>query len=124
MWMFTGTQVTVMTPGQHAKHSLAGARDVTTGTLWYGLGPRKTHILFRALLALLEEHYLAPQYRRIDVVVDYCHVHKAKAVAQGLASHPRVQLLFLPSYCPRANSIARAFGDVHDKCTRNHRRTQ
>jgi transposase len=46
-----------------------------------------------------------------------------KAVGQWLASHPRVQLLFLPPYCPRANPIERAFGDVHDKCTRNHRRT-
>jgi hypothetical protein len=31
-------------------------------------------------------------------------------------------VLFLPTYCPRANPIERAFGDVHDKCTRNHRR--
>jgi hypothetical protein len=33
-----------------------------------------------------------------------------------------VTLLFLPTYCPRANPIERAFGDVHDCCTRNHRR--
>jgi hypothetical protein len=28
----------------------------------------------------------------------------------------------LPTYCPRANPIERAFGDVHDCYTRNHRR--
>jgi len=39
-----------------------------------------------------------------------------------LASHPRFTLLFLPTYCPRANPIERVFGDVHDKCTRNHKR--
>jgi hypothetical protein len=33
-----------------------------------------------------------------------------------------VTLLFLPTYCPRANPIERAFGDVHDLCTRNHTR--
>jgi transposase len=33
-----------------------------------------------------------------------------------------VTLLFLPTYCPRANPIERAFGDVHDCCTRNHQR--
>jgi hypothetical protein len=33
-----------------------------------------------------------------------------------------VTLLFLPTYCPRANPIERAFGDVHDCCTRHHRR--
>lgn len=37
-------------------------------------------------------------------------------------SHPRFVLLWLPTYCPRANPIERAFGDVHDKCTRNHKR--
>jgi transposase len=31
-------------------------------------------------------------------------------------------LLWLPTYCPRANPIERVFGDVHDKCTRNHKR--
>jgi transposase len=31
-------------------------------------------------------------------------------------------LLFLPTYCPRANPIERAFGDVHDLCTRHHMR--
>jgi hypothetical protein len=124
MWMPKGTQVTVMTPGQNAKHYLAGALDVTTGTLWHCLVTRKTNVLFRDLLDVLAQRYPTPQYRCIYVVVDNCNVHKAKAVGQWLASHPRVQLLFLPPYCPRANPIERAFGDVHDKCTRNHKRTR
>jgi transposase len=37
-------------------------------------------------------------------------------------THPRFELLYLPTYCPRANPIERALGDVHDKCTRNHTR--
>ena len=41
---------------------------------------------------------------------------------QWLANHPRLTLLFLPTYCPCANPIERAFGDVHDLCTRNHTR--
>src|SRR5499427_10479886 len=56
------------------------------------------------------------------VVVDNYRIHKAKAVEQWLAAHPRFVLLWLPTYCPRANPIERAFGDVHDKCTRNHKR--
>ena len=28
----------------------------------------------------------------------------------------------MPTYCPKASPIERAFGDVHDKCTRNHKR--
>jgi hypothetical protein len=56
--------------------------------------------------------------------VDHDKIHQAKAVEQWLATHPRVTRLLLPTYCPRANPIERAFGDVHDCCTRNHRRTR
>ena len=111
-WMPKGTQVTVMTPGQNATHSLAGDLAVTTGTLWHCLGARKTNALFRDLLAVLAERYPAPQYRRLYVVVDNGTIHKAKAVGQWLASHPRIQVWFLPPSCPRANPIERAFGDV------------
>ena len=41
---------------------------------------------------------------------------------QWLATHPRVTLLLLPTYCPQANPLERAFGDGHDCCTRNHQR--
>jgi DDE superfamily endonuclease len=55
-------------------------------------------------------------------VVDNDKIHKAKAVEQWLAAHPRVTWRFLPTDCPRANPIERAFGDVHDCGTRNHQR--
>jgi putative transposase len=121
-WMPKGTQVEVMTPGQNEKHYLAGALDPTTGALHYALGPRKTNALFRDLLTLLDARYPADHYTRLYVVVDNYKIHKAKAVEQWLAAHPRVSLLFLPTYCPRANPIERAYGDVHDCCTRNHQR--
>ena len=123
-WMPTGTQLEVMTPGQNEKHYLAGALDPTTGTLHYALGPRKTNVLFRDLLSVLDARYPADQYRRLYVVVDNYKIHKAKAVEQWMTAHPRVTLLWLPTYCPRANPIERAYGDVHDCCTRNHRRTR
>ena len=121
-WMPKGTQVQVMTPGTNDKHYLAGVLNLATGTLHHCVGPRKTHALFRDLLQTLEAAYPDVQYQRIYVVVDNYRIHKAKAVAEWFANHPRVQLLFLPTYCPRANPIERAFGDVHDLCTRNHTR--
>jgi len=54
--------------------------------------------------------------------VDNYRIHKAKAVEQWIESHPRVARLWWPTDGPRANPIARAFGDVHDQCTRNHQR--
>jgi hypothetical protein len=55
-------------------------------------------------------------------VVDNDCLYKAKAVHQWLDSHPRFVLLWLSTYDPRANSIEPAFGDVHNKGTRNHKR--
>jgi DDE superfamily endonuclease len=121
-WMRQGTQEEIMTPGKNEKHSLAGALNLATGALLHCLGPRKTNALFRDLLDLLERTYPASRVTRIYVVVDNYGIHKAKAVEQWLATHPRLTLLWLPTYCPRANPIERAFGDVHNKCTRNHKR--
>jgi putative transposase len=121
-WMPQGSQEEVMTPGQNEKHYLAGALNLATGKILHCLGPRKNNALFRDLLTLLEHTYPERQVRRIYVVVDNYKIHKAKAVGQWLATHPRFVLLWLPTYCPRAKPLERAFGDVHDKCTRNHKR--
>ena len=121
-WMLQGTQEEIMTPGTNEKYYLAGALNLATGQLLHCLGPRKNNGLFRDLLTLLDRTYPAAQITRISIVVDNYCIHKAKAVQQWLVSHPRFELLWLPTYCPRANPIERAFGDVHDKCTRNHKR--
>jgi DDE superfamily endonuclease len=123
-WTPRGTQLAIMTPGQHQKYYLAGALDLATGALLHGGASRKTQALFRDLLTRLDECYPADWYTRLYVVVDNYTIHHAKAIAQRLAAHPRFTLLFLPTYCPRADPIERAFGDVHDCCTRNHRRTR
>ena len=121
-WMRQGTQAEIRTPGTNEKHYLAGALHLETGKVLYCLGPRKNNGLFRELLTLLDTTYPASRVTRIYVVADNYCIHKAKAVEQWVASHPRFKLLWLPTYCPRANPIERVFGDVHDKCTRNHQR--
>jgi hypothetical protein len=121
-WMPQGTQEEIMTPGKNEKHYLAGALNLTTGAILHCLGARKTNVLFRDLLQLLDQTSPAPQVTRTYVVVDNYCIHKAKAVQQWLAAPPRFTVLWLPTYCPRANPIERAFGDVHDKCPRNHTR--
>jgi putative transposase len=96
-WTPQGTQVAVMTPGTNEKHYLAGALDLATGTLHHGQGPRKTNGLFWDLLQTLGDAYPTAQYQGIYVVVDNDKPHKAKAVDEWLANHPRVTLhLFRP----------------------------
>jgi putative transposase len=121
-WRLQGTQDKIRTPGTNEKHYLAGALQLATGKMLYCLGPRKNNGLFRDLLTLLDTAYPVSDVTRFYVVVDNDCIHKAKAVEQWVANHPRFILLWLPTYCPRANPIERAFGDVHEKCTRNHTR--
>jgi transposase len=113
-----------MTPGTNQKNYLAGALNYLTGQLLSVIGERKNRWLFIDLLRVIDRACPIPKFTKIYVVVDNYGIHKAKAVALWLAQHPRFELVWLPSYCPRANPIERAFGDVHDKCTRNHKRTR
>ena len=121
-WMPKGEQVEGMTPGTNEKRYLAGALDLTTGTITHWVWYRKQTGLFLELLETLARTHPAPLFTHLTVVVDNAKLHKAKKVQQWLAAHPRFEVLYLPTYCPRANPIERAFGDVHDKCTRNHTR--
>jgi transposase len=121
-WMPKGEQLEVLTPGTNAKRYLAGAWDMRRGTISHRVWWRKTQGLFLDLLGTLDRAYPPWLFIHLYVVVDNYKIHKAQAVAQWLAAHPRFELLFLPTYCPKANPIERAFGDVHDKCTRNHKR--
>ena len=93
-WMPKGTQEEIMTPGKNAKHYLAGALNLTTGAILHCLGPRKTNVLFRDLLRLLDQTSPAPQVTRISVVGDNYCIHKAKAVQQWLDAHPRFAVLW------------------------------
>jgi transposase len=121
-WMPKGEQVEVMTPGTNEKRYLAGALDLTTGTITHGVWYRKQSGLFLDLLETLDRTHPAPLFSHLTVVADNAKIHHAQKVQQWLAAHPRFEVLYLPTYCPRANPIERAFGDVHDNCTRNHTR--
>jgi transposase len=123
-WMAKGEVVEIVTPGQNQKRYLAGALDHLTGEVVSCIGQRKTAALFVELLKALDEAYPAARYQRLYVVVDNFRIHKAKVVTRWLAMHRRFELLYLPTYCPKANPIERVFWEVHDKCTRNHRRKQ
>ena len=121
-WMLKGTQTEVMTPGTNQKRYLAGALDAVTGKLLPVIGEEKNRWLVIDLLREIDRQL--PLARQVFLVADNYRIHKAKAVVEWLAEHPRFTILWLPRYCPKANPIERAFGDVHDKCTRNHRRTR
>lgn len=119
-YMLPGTQKSVMTPGKNEKRYLAGALNARTGRLTYVEADRKDSDLFiRQLWQLARDDY--PTARRIHVILDNYKIHssaRTQLALEGMGG--RVQLHFLPPYCPDHNRIERTWKDLHDNVTRNH----
>ena len=118
-WMVRGQQKEVPTPGKNVKRYLAGAWEVRTHRLIWVEGERKTSALFIALLRELLEIYAdAPV---VHVILDNYRIHDSKIVHAALIGFGgRIELHFLPPYCPDDNKIERVWQDLHANVTRNH----
>jgi transposase len=120
-WMLPATQKTVMTPGKNQKRYLAGAFNARTGQLSWVEGERKTSTLFLHLLWHLL-HKVYPTAKRIHVILDNYRIHSSQQVQLALPNmEGRIELHFLPPYCPDDNRIERVWRDLHANVTRNHR---
>jgi transposase len=119
-WMGRGQQKEVRTPGKNVKRYLAGALDARSGQLLWVEGERKTSALFIALLNHLLRTY--PHAAAIHVILDNYRIHDSKIVHAALLGYGnRIQLHFLPPYCPNDNRIERVWEDLHANVTRNHK---
>jgi transposase len=120
-WMVSGQQKEVPTPGKNEKRYLAGAVDVHTGVLIWVEGERKTSYLFLDLLDRLRQEY--PDARCLHLILDNYRIHKSDIVFAALGGYlaGKIQLHFLPPYCPDHNKIERVWEDLHANVTRNHR---
>ena len=120
-WMLPGQQRRVVTPGKNEKFYLAGALDVRTGALHTTGLARKGAALFCELLRDLAKHY-GSEVRRIHLIVDNYTIHSARETTRTLEElGGRIELHFLPPYCPDSNRIERVWQDLHANVTRNHR---
>lgn len=121
-WTKRGRQKRVLTPGCNEKRYLAGAWNPKTRRLIYVEGERKNSLLFLELLhALVTKVY--PNAKRIHLILDNYGIHDSLQVRLALksAAAERLELHFLPPYCPDHNRIERIWKDLHDNVTRNHR---
>ena len=120
-WMVSGQQKEVLTPGKNEKRYLAGALDVRTGVVIWVEGKRKTSYLFLDLLDRLRREY--PQARCLHLICDNYRIHKSDIVFAALKGYlaGKIELHFLPPYCPDHNKIERVWEDLHADVTRNHR---
>lgn len=119
-WMGHGQQKEVLTPGKNEKRYLAGAQDARTGELIWVEGEKKNSVLFVRLLWQLLRHFKCAKV--IHVILDNYSIHKTQQVELTLTSlqGQRLQLHFLPPYCPDHNKIERTWQDLHANVTRNH----
>jgi len=120
-WMVSGQQKEVPTPGKNEKRYLAGALDVRTGVVIWVQGERKTSYLFLDLLDKLRKTY--PHAGRLHLILDNYRIHSSTIVHAALGGYlaGKVELHFLPPYCPDHNKIERVWKDLHANVTRNHR---
>jgi transposase len=119
-WMVPGQQKEVLTPGKNVKRYLAGAIDSRTGELIWVESEQKNTLLFIHLLWELVQHYRDAKV--IHLILDNYSIHSTHQVEVSLATAEgqRIQLHFLPPYCPDHNRIERLWRDLHANVTRNH----
>ena len=95
MWHRRGKQPRIPTPGQNKKRAMFGAVNLRTGAWHYALTERRRSVEFIAFLSsLLLAYPLGPIY----VLVDNASIHVSRAVQNWLAAHPRLELVYLPTY--------------------------
>jgi transposase len=117
MWQRVGQQQRIRTPGKNFKRGVFGALNLRTGEWLYQLTDRKRGVEFIACLAMLLTTYpVGPIY----VIVDNASIHTSKAVHKWLAAHPRLQLVYLPTYSGhRLNPVEKIWWDLKDYISAN-----
>ena len=110
MWAPVGQQPEVPAPGKNEKKVVYGGVDYRTGQVTYTLADTKCGASFLVfLMALL----LAYAGKKIRLVCDNGRFHTTKAVQQFLAAqHDKIEVYWLPPYCPSLNLIERLWGHL------------
>lgn len=117
MWMPCGEQAQVMSPGKNRKRGIFGALSPETGLWHYRIEEKKTALAF---LAFLEELLVAYPSEPLLLVLDNASIHTAKVVQEWLEAHPRVELLFLPSYAGhRENPVEKIWWHLKQQVAAN-----
>jgi transposase len=117
MWHRRGQQPHIPTPGQNRKCAVFGGVNLRTGEWHYQLRVRKRSAEFIDFLTqLLKAYPVGPIY----VVLDNVSIHVSRAVKRWVAEHPRLELVYLPTYAGHAfNPVEKIWWLVKDKVAAN-----
>ena len=110
MWAPVGTQPEVPAPGQNEKKVVYGGVDFASGRITYTVANKKSGTQFLVFLAALLAVYAG---RKIRLLCDHGRFHHTKAVQTWLkANRHRIEVFWLPPYCPSLNLIERLGGHL------------
>lgn len=110
MWAPVGQQPQVPAPGKNEKRVVYGGVDYATGKITYAVAATKSGVHFLAFLVAL---VAASAGRKIRLVCDNGRFHTTEAVAAWLEAHQdRIEVYWLPPYCPSLNRIERLWGHL------------
>lgn len=110
MWARIGRQPRIPSPGQNEKKVVYGGVDYATGKITTMISDTKSGFHFIAFLTLLLRTYAG---RRIRLVCDNARYHHTRAVQDWLDGHRRrIEVYWLPAYCPDLNLIERLWGHL------------
>lgn len=95
---------------RHGTLSLYAAFNTKTGEVLGKTAARHTSAEFVAFLADIVANQ--PRGKEIHVIADNLSAHKTKAVAEFLATHPKVQMHFTPTYSSWLNQVELWFAKI------------
>jgi transposase len=99
---------------RHGTLSLYAALEVGTGHVEGMTAARHTSQDFLVFLDRVVA--TQPKRRAIHLIVDNLSAHKTKAVTAWLATHPRVQMHFTPTYSSWLNQVELWFAKIERDC--------
>ena len=110
MWARVGQQPEVPAPGKNEKRVVYGGINYVTAKTTYTIAGSKSGVNFLAYLQALVKAYAG---RKVRLVCDNGRFHHTKAVRQWLkANRQRLEIFWLPPYCPSLNLIERLWGHL------------
>ena len=109
-WAPVGRQPEIPAPGKNEKKVVYGAVDYVTGKLTYTVADNKCGVQFLAFLLVVLKKYDGRKVRR---VCDNGRFHTTKAVLAFLDENKdKIEIYWLPPYCPDLNLIERLWGHL------------
>ena len=110
MWALVGHQPEIPAPGQNQKQVVYGGIDYATGKITHTVADTKSGTHFLAFLIALATSYAG---RKVRLVCDNGRFHQTKAVLTWLAANQdKIEVYWLPPYCPTLNLIERLWGHL------------